>query len=308
MKKLVKIIIGSPEARAGYQCQLKESLDFQQRIKALSALVNLDTNPNFNDSPIFIFSAGWRSGSTLLQRLITSSENILLWGEPYDRCNIVQSMSDTLLPFSDTWPPRRYIVENTGFTDFSQEWIANLYPPANALIQANRAYFTKMFAEPALATGATRWGIKEVRFGKKEALYLKLLYPDARFLFLTRDLSAAYLSYKSFSSVMNWYTKWPHHRAFTPYSFAKHRANLIKQFQEVQKETDGLMIDYSELTSDNPVLDKLDVYCGVKCNRTVLSKKVGSGLKRDASNVKHTPTLNWFEKLALYAGNQVIDK
>ena len=33
------------------------------------------------DKPIFIFACSWRSGSTLLQRYITASGEILVWGE-----------------------------------------------------------------------------------------------------------------------------------------------------------------------------------------------------------------------------------
>ena len=36
---------------------------------------------NDSYSPIFIFTTGWRTGSTLLQRLITSSGETLIWGE-----------------------------------------------------------------------------------------------------------------------------------------------------------------------------------------------------------------------------------
>ena len=33
--------------------------------------------------PVFLFSAGWRSGSTLLQRLITHGGEVMMWGEPF---------------------------------------------------------------------------------------------------------------------------------------------------------------------------------------------------------------------------------
>ena len=33
------------------------------------------------EKPVFILSSSWRSGSTFLQRLITHSNEILIWGE-----------------------------------------------------------------------------------------------------------------------------------------------------------------------------------------------------------------------------------
>src|SRR5262245_32576620 len=34
-------------------------------------------------APIFLLSSGWRSGSTLVQRLINSDSSVLMWGEPF---------------------------------------------------------------------------------------------------------------------------------------------------------------------------------------------------------------------------------
>lgn len=36
------------------------------------------------EKPVFIFSSSWRSGSTLLQRYITASGEVLVWGETVD--------------------------------------------------------------------------------------------------------------------------------------------------------------------------------------------------------------------------------
>ena len=39
-----------------------------------------DVASSSEDAPIFILSAGWRSGSTLLQRMLTPE--CLIWGNP----------------------------------------------------------------------------------------------------------------------------------------------------------------------------------------------------------------------------------
>lgn len=40
------------------------------------------------ENPVFILSAGWRSGSTLLHRMIMADEKVMIWGEPYAHSNI----------------------------------------------------------------------------------------------------------------------------------------------------------------------------------------------------------------------------
>ncbi len=127
--------------------------------------------------PIFILSAGWRSGSTLLQRLIGSSEDIFIWGEPLDKSNVVTQLADSLRPVCKEWPPENYFYTKKHIDDLSNSWVANLSPHIPEFIEAHRAFFIKLFAEPVLSQKITRWGIKEVRFGLSEALYLKILFP-----------------------------------------------------------------------------------------------------------------------------------
>ena len=145
------------------------------------------------DSPIFLLSAGWRAGSTLLQRLIMSDPKVLLWGEPYDECGIIQAMSRTLKAFRSGWPPNDYYF--SGSKPASGDWVANFFPVPACLQRGHRAFFETTFAEPAKLTGAERWGIKEVRLNVEHARYLRWVYPNARFLFLFRNPLDAYRSY-----------------------------------------------------------------------------------------------------------------
>ena len=46
-----------------------------------------------NAQPIFIFAAIWRSGSTLLQRLLCSDPSLILWGEPYTDTDLLPRLA-----------------------------------------------------------------------------------------------------------------------------------------------------------------------------------------------------------------------
>jgi hypothetical protein len=305
LKEQMRYIFGAGDARAACKQQIQEAKDYQSSIKNFEGVLGNQQGTD-DESPIFIFSAGWRSGSTLLQRLISSSNKLFLWGEPFDRSNIIQSLSDTLTPFSDIWPPREYCIKEGELGEYSQKWIANLYPTEDSLKLAHRNFLDTLFAEPARSIGAKRWGIKEVRFGFQEAVFLKLLYPNAKFLFLKRALPDAYISYKNFRPSMNWYAKWPFKTAFTPFAFAQHRARLINEFELAITATGGLIIDYADLVKNPRTIDDINAYCEVNCDKSVLENKVGSGLGKPSENrkIQHIKLLEkYLLKLGDYVGH-----
>jgi hypothetical protein len=259
--------------------------------------INAKSSNALDEQPIFIFSAGWRSGSTLLQRLLSSSSELLMWGEPYDKSCLIQKLASSFLPFDEYWPPQSYFIKNRDIGNISNLWVANLYPDYEDLYIAHKKFILNLFSDTAVRYGCSRWGVKEVRFGMNEALYLSLLFPKAKFLFLKRDLLSAYISYAGFSQ-QDWYSEWPHKTAFSAYSFAKHRSRLIKEFKKVSDLVGGMVIDYEDLTSGTFDFQKLESYCDLKINKNILEKRVGSGAK---GGKQFTPS--FYEKLLLNIGD-----
>ena len=51
------------------------------------------------EEPIFVFAAGWRSGSTFLQRLLLP--HCFVWGEPYGRTGMIEAMANSVGAFID---------------------------------------------------------------------------------------------------------------------------------------------------------------------------------------------------------------
>ena len=69
------------------------SRDFPARIT--DALTRLSPAARAHGAqPVFVFSAGWRSGSTMLQRMIMENNpELLIWGEPFDLTNLHDHMA-----------------------------------------------------------------------------------------------------------------------------------------------------------------------------------------------------------------------
>jgi hypothetical protein len=274
---LTSAFAGTPLARREHAKALAS------RPSVVSGVAELDrlapaSPANDPESPIFLLSAGWRSGSTLLQRLIMSDPRALVWGEPFDECGVIQAMAGTVKAFRGGWPPADYYLDHHrdakpgGLAD---DWVANLFPAAADLRRGHRAFLEATFAEPARRAGFARWGIKEVRLTAGHAHYLAWLYPNARFLFLYRNPLDAYTSYCRYGR--NWYVTWPDRPVFTPDAFGTHWRELTAGFLAAERTLGAVMVRYEDLVAaDEALLAGIGKHLGLSLDRSVLGRKIGS--------------------------------
>ncbi|MFP5260342.1 MAG: sulfotransferase [Blastocatellia bacterium] len=229
------------------------------------------------ESPIFLFSAGWRSGSTLLQRLLNSNPDVMVWGEAYEHSLMLYHLSAPLSEF--TMPrniaailPEEARISSTGLSEIlTHKFIATLTPPAAALKRAHRAHLETLFREWAFARGRTQWGIKMVRGTAVIARYLRWLYPKARLLFLYRN------PYSSFRSYINhtedgcrpWYLYYPSHQVRGATPFAVHWRHCVEGFLASHRELNAFLISYESLTSGER-FDALQDYLGFRIDSGIL--------------------------------------
>jgi len=229
------------------------------------------------NAPVFLFASAWRSGSTLVQRLLVSGGELLMWGEPYDHSTLVRRMAESLIPFSEKWPPVNYIVDPED-PPTAERWIANAYPSPADLLAAHRAFFDRLFSEPAAAAGFSRWGFKGVRLGGEHALYLKRIYPDARFIFLHRNPYDAFLSYRMLHEIRThsywWYHRWPDEQVATAEHFGAIWSRLTESFIRWAPEVGGTVVAYEDLTRGSKFSAIADA-ADVPIDESILESKVG---------------------------------
>ena len=201
----------------------------------------------------------------MVQRLLCSSGEALLWGEPYAEAQIIQSLTNSarILLKQGGWPkpffPTRNLPEDQHsmfFDHLGSRWIANLYPDPSALRDSYRVMLDRLFRQPAEELGFKRFGMKVVRLQIEHAFFLKWLYPDARFVFLIRDPWRCWSSYRG----CRWVYAWPNLYIDKPAAFGKIWQRNTNNFLKWE-EPSLMIIRYEELLQNPQKIEELRVHC-----------------------------------------------
>jgi len=254
------------------------------------------TTDGCDATPVFVFSAGWRSGSTLMQRLVMSSGEIAVWGEPLGDAAIVARLGHSLSAITGSWPPESFFDSGQQLEGLADEWIANLTPQIHYLRSAHAALLREWLGSSAqTAFGIARWGLKEVRLTIDHARYLKWLFPDSRFIFVYRNPFHAFRSWKG----NRWHSTWPGYYHNSAIAYGRHWRLLMDGFLEGHADVDGILVRFEDLVSGAVDIDNIARHIQVNnLNPDVLDRKVGTP-KGTAAHGK--PEISWFDRAALKA-------
>jgi hypothetical protein len=244
------------------------------------------------DAPIFLLSTGWRAGSTLLQRILVTDPNLLLWGEPLGEMTVVSAISQMIANFIS---PRNLQLWKDQLDPsspaLSTSWVANLYPPTSNFRSGLRSLFDQWLREPARERGFARWGFKEVRFGATEASLLHWLYPNAKFLIISRH---PYDSYRSLAD-SGWgevYHRYPDGGVDSAASFARQWNWLATSWSQLPADFPAIHVKYEDLIAGKVDFRAIESLIGIQIKESIaLSASVGGTAQRTQ--------LGWYERLII---------
>jgi hypothetical protein len=231
--------------------------------------------------PVFLLTSGWRSGSTLVQRLLNSSGDLLVWGE---NAALADLLLDRFRAAGPAGQQQRLVTPSTlglgHLRAFEQRGAKDVFMPLLCPVQADfdravEGYLTTLYGAPARRMGRSRWGFKQVYLGGRSASRfierLHSLFPDARFLYLVRHPVDSYISYLRAGFVA----------AGTRDSFFENWKVNVEAFLE---RGGGLLFTYEYLvTQPDAALEVLEKYVEVDdLDRSVLAVRVRGGANRSA--------------------------
>ena len=247
-----------------------------------------------NQSPVFILCSGHRSGSTLLQRIIIESGEIMIWGETGGAINHLsfayESYRQMLGPGKKKFKfglggngnKQRKNFFNTELKERTHLWIPCINPSDDIAIESFRKLFDKYYGQITKEIGFSRWGFKEVKSGLFTAKFLKKLYPKGKFIFLVREPISCMASIKRF----NWMDHPEDKNAIKIY---------IKQWIDTagsfRNANFGFLLRYEDLISKNNIREKLYNYLSIKGVSEKFFKK-----SRPRGNVNNSMKLTYYEK------------
>lgn len=258
-----------------------------ERLRSLSQSADTETADPASERPIIIASLG-RSGSTLLQRLLNAHPDIAIWGEHAGYLTHVVDLIENTIE-DDAFRKRmeantRYrdvIVGQLSDPDAFMPWAAPLSPEQFGHTIA--AFVRDLFAS-GLPPG-TRWGFKEIRYGRREYEAMRGLFPRATILVMIRDM-AGYLRSRARAWRPNVAAGAEDERAAIREMLDKYATQWMQRNVELIELVDEspesyLTVPYDRLSEDSRFIKSLgEQLTGSSADEqlidSVLSKKAGS--------------------------------
>jgi len=255
-----------------------------------------------NKKQLFVIGTG-RSGTTLIQRVINTFPNTIIWGE---HAGFLRQLSElyyflkdnsSLHEFSynnEVPDEKKFDLSSYNNSKVWQAWI-NWYRPAD-LNSIFRRIAEEIFCPDEFET-LSIWGFKEIRYGPDDRVldFLLEIYPDAVFLFITRDsLNTIESQMTTFHKGKSRYTKVKRLVQLPQIikvanNWKRQNALYLKLSQE--RPVSHYLIRYEDASEDltvlNSVLDNVDLEIGGK-QLEVLRMKEGRGTNFQLNNTVYT--------------------
>jgi len=201
----------------------------------------------------------------MLQRLFINSGKVLIWGESGGALNSMkdayeayeQMLGDGNKKFRKGYGgngKKQFDKFMKGSSDPSQMWIACMNPSIEITEAAFKAFFEELYIKPLLNTPYCHWGIKDVLADMETAKWLKMIFPEAKFLFLIRNPMDCLLSIKR----RNWMDK---NGTFAALRYYTHHWKRLAQ--DYRKSNFGKLVYYEKIINDRLVIEELMDYTGI---------------------------------------------
>jgi hypothetical protein len=245
----------------------------------------LDTPPKnlIEFSPIFVTAPTQRCGTTLLQRLLNSSNKVVIFGEDTILSSVLPDILHATfrrLQFQEEEISQNREKFKNETKDF---WSNGLLPESNELHEATLGYVKNLmetYEKSAEKLACKTWGSKfPLRMCGDMNLYARVL-PNCRIIFIYRDLFEVAKSCKA--------RKWLHNKQDIFNLAFQWKNNVTPFLGENSKRT--LLLRYEELVSKpEETILKIEKFVGIEgIDRNVMKNKINTWRGSHVEGVSET--------------------
>ena len=222
-------------------------------------------------TPTIVTAPTARNGITLVQRLLNSTRQTMIFGENKQLVEVLPHMAASNHSIhvnmrQELEASRRKFLEET-----TEYWSSDLWPDTGRLMMIAFEMFYKAvmaYQQSAQDCGFSKWGIKHPVNGPNTIHVLGQLLQTARFVMVYRNPFDVVASAKARQFITN------------PAEVAKYAGQWRKNLQAVRDSPPPhlMMIRHETLTAEpEPVLQELETFAGVSgIDRSVLSRKINT--------------------------------
>ena len=196
-------------------------------------------------SPIFILAPTARNGITLIQRLLNSSKQIIIYGENYQLIENLPELVYANVAIHQHHAEHLDQIRNKFLGGNDDFWTSGLMPQTHEIMVLSFEWFYSLlrhYHDCSIRYGFNRWGIKSPMTGPQSFDRMAALLPNAQFIFIYRNLYDVIRSAKARQFISNscqfaqYVTSWKNN--ITHVLSATNLRLLVIQYELLTSETD----------------------------------------------------------------------
>ena len=228
------------------------------------------------DTPVFIFGSCQRTGSTLVQRLLNSSDHMVIWGEHDGYLSELLNGYYRLM----AWKKANSQSVSEFLSKSAQFFMPNTIVGQGEIRQSFTTHIKGLFPVPPERASAHMWGFKEVRYTAQVALFLQELFPGASFIHMVRRAEDCLKSMRQLERTGMWQKIWTDEAL-------SNWLKINKSFLDVSSQLNRyLLLRYEDLNGSHASahVQRLELFLGLdrgSLDRSILKNTVDFKLRRE---------------------------
>jgi len=222
-------------------------------------------------SPLFVLGPTTRNGITLIQRLLNSTRQIIVYGENAALVHHMTTLAFKAIDNHQQFNAEATEVRRQFLSGQVEGWTSNLWPDTGAFANALCEGFYKaimVYEQCSREYGYARWGVKNPLANPYTIPGLLFLLPHTRFVFIHRHLFDAAKSAKARKFINT-------EQELIQFA-ALYQRNMHAVLNTPREQT--LIIKHEDLVAEpEPVLSRLERFAGVQgIDRSVMDRRVNT--------------------------------